>query len=176
MPASSLTVKTEPAREAAHAALPTDGAVTVHALPPATAMPAPDSVMAMPALAPAAMAAFGVNEMVAVVDEALTPDARVIARLDIAPVIAGNVPLVVASMITGEEAYKSSHVPAATFVNAACALVGVRNDCKTMEIRLKALYIANTPYSLNFTTTPAPVGMSDFSWPQYCWFVEEPAD
>ena len=103
MPASSLTVKTEPAREAAHAALPTDGAVTVHALPPATAMPAPDSVMAMPALAPAVMAAFGVNEMVAVVDEALAPDARVMASPVIAPVIAGNVPLVVESMMTGEE-------------------------------------------------------------------------
>ena len=104
MPASSLTVKTEPAREAAHAALPALGAVTVHALPPATAMPAPDSVMAMPALAPAAMAAFGVNEMVAVVDEALTPDARVMASPVIAPVIAGNVPLVVESMMRGEEA------------------------------------------------------------------------
>ena len=103
MPASSLTVKTEPAREAAHAGLPALGAVTVHALPPATAMPAPDSVMAMPALAPAAMAAFGVNEMVAVVDEALTPDARVMASPVIAPVIAGNVPLAVASMMTGEE-------------------------------------------------------------------------
>lgn len=105
MPASSLTVKTEPARETEHAALPADGAVTVHALLPATAMPAPDSVMAMPALAPATMAAFGVNEMVAVVDEALTPDARVMASPVIAPVIAGNVPLVVASMMTGVEAY-----------------------------------------------------------------------
>ena len=103
MPASSLTVKTEPAREAAHAGLPQDGAVTVHALPPATAMPAPDSVMAMPALAPAAMAAFGVNEMVAVVDEALALDARVMASPVIAPVIAGNVPLVVESMMTGVE-------------------------------------------------------------------------
>ena len=139
MPASSLTVKTEPAREAAHAALPQDGAVTVHALPPATAMPAPDSVMAMPALAPAAMAAFGVNEMVAVVDEALTPDARVMASPVIAPVIAGNVPLVVASMMTGVEAYTSFDVPAATLVNAACALGGVGNDRKTMEMRLKAL-------------------------------------
>ena len=139
MPASSLTVKTEPAREAAHAALPTDGAVTVHALPPATAMPAPDSVMAMPALAPAAMAAFGVNEMVAVVDEALTPDARVMASPVIAPVIAGNVPLAVASMMTGGKRLKLFEVPAATFVKAACALGGVRNDCKTTEMRLNAL-------------------------------------
>ena len=139
MPASSLTVKTEPAREAAHAGLPADGAVTVHALPPATAIPAPDSVMAMPALAPAAMAAFGVNEMVAVVDEALTPDARVMASPVIAPVIAGNVPLVVESMMTGGLALKSFEVPAATFVNAACALGGVGNDCKTMEMRFKAL-------------------------------------
>ena len=100
MPASSLTVKTEPARETAHAVLPQDGAVTVHALPPTTAMPAPDSVMAMPALAPAAMAAFGVNEMVAEVDEALTTDTRVMASPVIAPVIAGNVPLVVESMMT----------------------------------------------------------------------------
>ena len=139
MPASSLTVKTEPDREAAHAALPAVGAVTVHALLPATAMPAPDSVMAMPALAPAAMAAFGVNEMVAVVDEALTPDARVMASPVIAPVIAGNVPLVVESMMMGLEANISFDVPAATFVNAACASVGFRNDCKTMEMRFKAL-------------------------------------
>ena len=135
MPASSLTVKTEPAREAAHAALPADGAVTVHALLPATAIPAPDSVMAMPALAPAAMAAFGVNEMVAVVDEALTPDARVMTSPVITPVIAGNVPLVVESMM----AMKSFEVPAATLVKAACASIGVRNDCKTMEMRFKAL-------------------------------------
>jgi len=139
VPVSSLTVKTEPAREAAHAGLPADGAVTVHALLPATAMPAPDSVMAMPALAPATMAAFGVNEMVAVVDEALTPDARVMASPVIAPVIAGNVPLAVASMMTGEEAYMSFDVPAATLVNAACAMGGVGNDRKTMEMRLKAL-------------------------------------
>ena len=142
MPASSLTVKTEPAREAAHAALPADGAVTVHALLPATAMPAPDSVMAMPALAPAAMAAFGVNEMVAVVDEALMLDARVMASPVIAPIIAGNVPLVVASMMTGVIALKLLKlfdVPAATFVNAACALGGVGNDCKTMEMRSNAL-------------------------------------
>ena len=139
MPASSLTVKTEPAREAAHAGLPADGAVTVHALLPATAIPAPDSVMAMPALAPAAMAAFGVNEMAAVVDEALTPDARVMASPVIAPVIAGNVPLVVASMMMGLEAYRLFDVPAAMFVNAACALGGVGNDCKTMEMRFKAL-------------------------------------
>ena len=131
MPASSLTVKTVPAREAAHAALPADGAVTVHALLPATAMPAPDSVMAMPALAPATMAAFGVNEMVAVVDEALTPDARVMASPVIAPVIAGNVPLVVASMMTGEEAYMSFDVPAATLRKPACAFDGVVNDVTT---------------------------------------------
>jgi hypothetical protein len=95
--------------------------------------------MAMPALAPAAMAAFGVNEMVAVVDEALTPDARVMASPVIAPVIAGNVPLVVESMMTGGLAYRSFDVLAATFVNAACALGGVGNDCKTMEMRFKAL-------------------------------------
>jgi hypothetical protein len=95
--------------------------------------------MAMPALAPAAMAAFGVNEMVAVVDEALTPDARVMASPVIAPVIAGNVPLVVESMMTGDCNNKSFDVPAATLVNAACALGGVGNDRKTMEMRLNAL-------------------------------------
>ncbi len=137
MPASSLTVKTEPAREAAHAALPQDGAVTVHALLPATAMPAPDSVMAMPALAPATMAAFGVNEMVAVVDEALTPDARVMASPVIAPVIAGNVPLAVESRTT--TVGFSVSVLAATFVNAACALGGVGNDCTTTVTGANAL-------------------------------------
>jgi hypothetical protein len=85
-------------------------------------MPAPDSVMAMPALAPATMAAFGVNEMVAVVDEALAPDARVMASPVMAPVIAGNVPLVVASMMTGGKAYRSFEVPAATFVNVKAVL------------------------------------------------------
>jgi hypothetical protein len=95
--------------------------------------------MAMPALAPATMAAFGVNEMVAVVDEALTTDTRVMASPVIAPVIAGNVPLAVESMMTGGLALKSFVVPAATFVNAACALGGAVNDCKTMEMRLKAL-------------------------------------
>ena len=146
MPASSLTVKTEPAREAAHAALPADGAVTVHALLPATAMPAPDSVMAMPALAPAAMAAFGVNEMVAVVDEALAPDARVMASPVIAPVMAGNVPLVVASMMMeteeaeeGEKSLRLFDVPAAMFLRAACALGGVGNDCKTTVMGSNAL-------------------------------------
>ena len=95
--------------------------------------------MAMPGLAPAAMAAVGVNKMVAVVDEALTPDARVMASPVIAPVIAGNVPLAVESMMTGEEAYMSFDVPAATLVKEACASFGVRNDCKTMEMRFKAL-------------------------------------
>ena len=87
-----------------HAGLPADGAVTAHALLPASAIPAPDSVMAIPALAPATIAPLRVNEMVAVVDVALTPDATVIARPVIAPVIAGNVPLAVASMMTGTEA------------------------------------------------------------------------
>ena len=58
--------------------------------------------MAIPALTPSKlMAPEGVNEMVAVVDEALTPDARVMASPVIAPVMAGNVPLVVESMMTG---------------------------------------------------------------------------
>jgi hypothetical protein len=77
------------------------------------------------------MAAFGVNEMVAVVDEALTPDARVMASPVIAPVIAGNVPLVVASMMTeteeaeeGENSLRLFDVPAAMFLRAACALGG----------------------------------------------------
>ena len=89
--------------------------------------------------ATATMSWEGVNEMVAVVDEALTPDARVMASPVIAPVIAGNVPLVVESMMTGGLAYRSFDVLAATFVNAACALGGVGNDCKTTEMRLNAL-------------------------------------
>ena len=55
-----------------------EGAVTEQALVPSKAMPAPDSVMRIPALGPAVMAWVGVNEIVAVVEVSLTLEARVI--------------------------------------------------------------------------------------------------
>ena len=47
-------------------------------------------------------------------------------------------------------------MPAATFVNAACALDGVGNDWKTMEMRLKAFNVPR--YRLTFKITPNMVG------------------
>ena len=47
MPAVSNTVNTELANRAVH--VPVDGAVTVQAFDKSTAIPAPDSVMAIPA-------------------------------------------------------------------------------------------------------------------------------
>ena len=89
-------------------------------------MPAPDSVMAMPALAAAVMACVGVNEIVAVVCVALTAEASVIARL-LMPVIKGNVPVAVVSMMVGVLADKSPEVPAAMLAKAACPAVGLVN-------------------------------------------------
>ena len=57
-----------------------EGAVTEQTLPvlvvASKAMPAPDSVMRIPALGPAVMAEVGVNENVAVVAVALKEDVR----------------------------------------------------------------------------------------------------
>jgi hypothetical protein len=55
-------------------------AQTLGAAEVSKAMPAPCSVMMIPAWIPAVMAPVGVNEKVAVVDVALTADASVIAR------------------------------------------------------------------------------------------------
>ena len=80
MPDVSLTISNEPLSNATeHVGDPEDGAVTVHTLGlplVSKAMPAPDSVMAIPALGPAVMAEVGVNENVAVVAVALTEDVR----------------------------------------------------------------------------------------------------
>ena len=126
MPAVSLTVNTEPASAAEHAGDPEEGAVTAQALVPSTRMPAPDSVMAIPALAAAVMACVGVNEIVAVVCVALTGEASVIAR-PLMPVIKGNAPVAVVSMMTGLPANRSFEVPAATLAKAFCPLVGLVN-------------------------------------------------
>ena len=79
VPAVSFTVNTEPANAAEHAGDPELGAVTAQTLVASTRIPAPDSVMAMPALAAAVMACVGVNEIVAVVCVAFTEEAREIA-------------------------------------------------------------------------------------------------
>ena len=77
-------------------------------------------------------------------------------KLAIILVIAGNVPLVVASMMTGGKAYRSFDVPAATLVKAACAFNGVGNDCKKTVMRSNALNLA--PYRITFKTNPAEEG------------------
>jgi len=77
-------------------------------------------------------------------------------KLAITPVISGNVPLVVASMMTGEEAYMSFDVPAATLVKAACAFNGVGNDCRTRVMRSNALNVA--PSRMTFKTDPEEEG------------------
>ena len=77
-----MTVNTELASAAEQVKVTPDvlGAVTAQALVASTRMPAPDSVMAIPALAAAVMACVGVNEIVAVVCVAMTEEASVIAR------------------------------------------------------------------------------------------------
>ena len=123
-----MTVNKEPANAAVQVA--EAGAVTAQTLGAAEAskaMPAPDSVMMMPALAPAVMAPVGVNEKEAVVAVALTEDASVIARPLMLPEIKGNVPVAVVSMTTGVATDKSLEVPAAMLVKAACPSVGVVN-------------------------------------------------
>ena len=70
----------------------------------------------------------GVNEMVAVVFEALTLLPRVISRSSRAPVIAENLPLLVAASIAGVANDRSSEMPAVTFAMAACPTVGVVKD------------------------------------------------
>ena len=75
------------------------------------------------------MALEGVNEMVAVVVEALTLLPRVISRPKMdPPVIIENLPLLVAATIAGVANDRSSEMPAATFAMAACPTVGVVND------------------------------------------------
>ena len=116
-------VNTEPAKEQETWATPP----MPHAVLAASAIPAPDSVMATPALAAALMACVGVNDTVAVVEPAaFTLDERVIARLLIHE-MAGNVPAVVESTMVGEAPVKSAEVPAARLLNAACPLVGFVN-------------------------------------------------
>ena len=59
------------------------GFMTVQLLLVATEMPAPDSVILMPALGPAGMDCMGVNETVAVVSDAALLDARETVRFGI---------------------------------------------------------------------------------------------
>ena len=83
----------------------------------------------MPALpVMALMIPEGVNEMVAEVIAALTLLPRVISRSSRAPVIAKNLPLLVAASIAGVANDRSSEMPAVTFAMAACPTVGVVKD------------------------------------------------
>ena len=75
VPDGSFTVSTDPVNAAVHE--PPDHTIqTLGLLLVSKAMPAPTSVMAIPALGPAVMADAGVNENVAVVAVALTEDVR----------------------------------------------------------------------------------------------------
>ncbi len=133
-----MTVNKEPANAAVQVA--EAGAVTAQTLGAeemSKAMPAPDSVMMIPALAAAVMAPVGVNEKEAVVAVALTEDASVIAR-PFKYDIAGNDPVAVVSMTTGVPADKSLEVAAAMLVKAACALVGVVNFVMVKVMRVAA--------------------------------------
>ena len=77
VPDGSFTVSTDPVNAALHEApAPNHTIQTLGLLLVSKAMPAPDSVMAIPALGPAVMAEVGVNEIVAVVAAALTEDVR----------------------------------------------------------------------------------------------------
>ena len=87
----------------------------------------PDSVMAMPALAPAVMACDGVKEIVAVYCVPFTAVGKGGPKLS--PLIyamAGNVPIYVVSIMTGVPADKLFEVPA-EICFGPCAAVGVVN-------------------------------------------------
>ena len=88
VPAVSFTVNTEPVNATEHAGDPEEGAVTAQTLgvpEVSTAMPEPDSVILIPASAPAVIAVAGVKENVAMVAVALREEDSVTARLAIAP-------------------------------------------------------------------------------------------
>ena len=96
--------------------------------------------MAIPALPTLAlMAPEGVKEMVAVVVAALTLLPRVNSRPSMAPVIAGNLPLLVAATIAGVADVKSPEMPAATLAMAACPNVGVVKDVTVTLTYVNAL-------------------------------------
>jgi hypothetical protein len=76
VPDGSFTVSTDPVNAALHEAPDHTNIQTLGLLLVSKAMPAPDSVMAIPALGPAVMVEVGMNENVAVVAVALTEDVR----------------------------------------------------------------------------------------------------
>ena len=125
-PEVSLINKTVPMLEALHA--DPVGFTTVQTLIVPSEMPAPDSVILMPAWGPAEMDCMGVNETVAVVSDAEKMDAREMVRFGISkpdagegdeePAIAGKTPVVVAIVTSIVAAEKSFEIPAATLVKA----------------------------------------------------------
>ena len=129
VPAVSFTVNTGLANATVHVA-PELGAVTAQTLglpEVSTAMPAPDSVILIPALVPAVIAVAGVKENVAVVAVALREEESVTASPLMAPAICGKVPEDVVSLMTGLPAAKLSEVPAAMLAKAACEALGLVN-------------------------------------------------
>jgi len=156
VPAVSLTVNTELASATEQAGLPELGAVTAQAESEAKAMPAPDSVMTIPALVPAVMAVLGVNETVAVVDAALAEEVSVIARPDNCE-IPGNVPVMVLSMMVGVPAEKSLEVPAAMLVKATCPAVGVVNFVRVKVMAANAAKVPPVSLTVNTELASAAV-------------------
>ena len=118
VPAVSLTVRTGLVNEAEHVGLPDAGAVTVQTLAGSTAIPAPDSVMAIPALGPGVMPCVGVNEIVTAVVVAIAAAAPSAMERSLIPLIVGNVPILVESKSTKGNAPKLDEVLAATFESA----------------------------------------------------------
>ncbi len=147
-PAVSFTVSTEAANATEQVGLPDAGTVTAQTLVPSKAMPAPDSVMAIPALAPAVMIWTGMNEIVAVVCVALTLEASVTAR-SLMPDTKGNIPSAVVSMMTGLPTEKSFEVPAAMMFDKGRPMV----DANFVTVTTTGLNGLKAPPAVNFTVS-----------------------
>ena len=112
-------------------------------------MPAPDSVILIPALVPAVMAVAGVKENVAVVAVALREEESATASPLMAPAICGKVPEDVVSLMTGLPAAKLSEVPAAMLAKAACEAVGVVNFVTVKVTTAAALKVPAVSFTVN---------------------------
>ena len=126
-PEVSLINKTVPMLEALHA--DPVGFTTVQTLIVPSEMPAPDSVILMPAWGPAEMDCMGVNETVAVVSDAEKMDAREMVRFGISKPDAGEgdeEPAIAGAVIATQVpvAPESRRMPAASVVAAATLVRG----------------------------------------------------
>ena len=90
----------------------------------------------------------GVNEIVAVVDEAAVTDPSVIAR-PLIPGTSGNVPALAESKTITVDALKSLEVPAATLVRPACPLEGVVNFVNVSVTAVPPAYVPSVSFTVN---------------------------